>query len=264
MIIGTKINVYYRTTRTLLRSCACLCLGMLLADAASGQETGNGKDLKIQTTLGQLLGEEQAARYKKIIEPDEPLSWEVYLPGSTSNEKPGVLVYISPVSSGSIHPQWRQVMDEQNMIYVSANDSGNRVRTIVRMVMATMGVKVLGEQFAFDTAKIRVSGFSGGGRVASHVATQYPDTFSGAIYMCGVDPWEAKHTPNVAQVLENGFVFLTGTKDFNRYETRKVHKRYTDYGVTRTKLIVVPGMKHVRPGAEVMREALEFLAGKDS
>lgn len=262
MIDGTKSKMSHRTAWKLFRACACLCLGLLLSGTVNSQNVGNGKNLQIQTTLGELLGEEQAARYKKIIKPDKPLSWEVYLPGSTSNEKPGVLVYISPVSSGSIHPQWRRVMDEQNMIYISPNDSGNRVRTNIRMVKATMAVKALGEQFAFDTGNINVSGFSGGGRVASRIATQYPVTFSGAIYMCGVDPWETKHTPDVAQVLQNSFVFLTGSKDFNRYETRKVHKRYTEAGAQRTKLIVVPGMAHVLPGAETLSEALVFLTSK--
>jgi predicted esterase len=257
-----KTNVSNKTPLKLFKACACLCLGLTLVEPAIAQDAGSGDDLQIQTTLRQLLGAEQASRYQKIIEPDEPLSWEVYLPESASEEKPGVLVYISPVSSGRIHSRWRRVMDEQNMIYISPNDSGNKVRTIIRMVMATTAVRALGEQFAFDTGNIIVSGFSGGGRVASLVATQYPETFSGAIYICGVDPWEAKHTPKVERLLQNSFVFLTGSKDFNRYETRKVHKRYTDAGARHTKLIVVRGMAHVLPGSETMTEALEFLTGK--
>lgn len=238
---------------------ACACLGTLLFNTAVAQMAGSGNERQIHTTLEQLLGNAQAARYEKIIAADQPLSWEVYLPGPGPGERPGVLVYISPVNTGQIDPRWRSVMDEHNMIYIAANDSGNKVRTISRMVMAVMAVQALADSVAFDTENIFISGFSGGGRVASLVASQYPEAFSGAIYMCGVDPWKAKNTPGVEKLIQNRFVFLTGSKDFNRYETRKVHKRYTDAGAAHTKLMVVPGMAHARPDSETLSAALGFL-----
>lgn len=240
---------------------ALACVFLALAPLASVAQQDAGSELRIQTTLGELLGQEQATRYETLIEPDEALSWEVYVPRAGSLGTPGVLVYISPTMSGVIDRRWRAAMDAQNIIYVAANDSGNRVPTVNRMVMAVMAVKALGQQLVFDTSRIYVSGFSGGGRVASRVATQYPHTISGALYICGVDEWEAKHTPHIERALQNRFVFLTGSRDFNRAETRKVLKRYNDAGAEHTKLMVIKGMAHVLPGAEAIEEALAYLKG---
>lgn len=241
----------------------CLCCSFILESAAIASDQASGNDVQIQATAGQLLGEEKASRFKKVLAPDEPISWEVYLPRNDSSEEPGVFVYVSPMSTGRIDSRWREVMDQQNLIYIAANKSGNRIPTIRRMVLATLGVTALGQRYAFDTSHINVAGFSGGGRVASRIATQYPDVFTGALYICGVDFWKKDKTPNVERVIQNRFVFLTGTKDFNRRETRQIQKRYIKAGAQHTKLIVVPGMAHTHPDAAYLTEAIQFLLGQD-
>jgi pimeloyl-ACP methyl ester carboxylesterase len=107
-----------------------------------------------------------------------------------------------------------------------------------------------------------VTGFSGGGRVASVLATQYPEVFGGAIYICGVDYWKDEQTPSVERLLQNRFVFLTGSKDFNRDETRNVYRRYLKAGAQNSMLMVLPGMSHEHPDAKAMTEALQFLDGE--
>jgi predicted esterase len=176
------------------------------------------------------LGEEQAARYQKILSPDEPISWYVYLPNNNSTVKPGVMVYISPGETGQIDSRWRSVMDQQNMIYIAANDSGNRRRVNRRMVLAVMAIKALAQQHSFATDHIIVAGFSGGGRVASKLASQYPEVFTGALYICGVDYWKKDQTSTVDRLLQNKFVFLTGSRDFNRDETKRIYRRYIKAG----------------------------------
>jgi pimeloyl-ACP methyl ester carboxylesterase len=230
------------------------------AFAASGP-TAN--DLQIETTLIQLLGGEQAARFRTILDPEEELSWQVYLPDNDSTEPPGVFVYVSPMKTGRIDSRWREVMDQQNLIYISANDSGNRILTVRRMVMANMAVKALAQHHIFDPAHIMVSGFSGGGRVASRLASQYPQVFTGALYICGVDFWKKDQTPDVERLLQNRFVFLTGSRDFNLRETKQIHKRYVKAGALHTKLIVVPGLAHQHPDAAYLTEALQFLLERD-
>lgn len=249
--------------RAWLRTIAILLFGALLADTAFAATRGMGTDLKIETTPLELLGEEQAAVYEKILAPDQPVSWQVYLPHNDTATKPGVLVYVSPMDSGEIDPRWREVMDGQNLIYISANDMGNEIPTIRRMVMANLAVKALAKDYRFDTGRIFVSGFSGGGKVASLLATQYPEVFTGAIYICGVYFWKEDQTPNVERVLRNRFVFLSGSRDFNRMQTRRVQKRYIEAGAAHTRLIIVPGMAHRLPDAAYLTEALLFLDGRD-
>lgn len=240
-----------------------LCFIYALTGTALASDSTNENDVHIETTPNQLLGEEKAVRFKKILKPDETISWEVYVPNNDATDLPGVFVYVSPMSTGRIDSRWREVMDQQNLIYIAANNSGNKVLTSRRMVLALFAVRALGKNYAFDTSRINVSGFSGGGRVASRIATQYPDVFTGALYICGVDSWKKDQTPNVDRLLQNRFVFLTGASDFNRRETRQIQKRYIKAGAQHTKLIIVPGMAHKHPDATYLTEALQFLLDRD-
>ena len=260
------------TTRTdgrlwllLQKTCAIFTvfLGLILAGSATAGAQSTGNDLQIQITSGQLLGAQQAELYGEVLEPDEPINYQVYLPDNESTEKPGVFVYVSPMKTGRIDSRWREVMDEQNLIYIAADKSGNKIPTIRRMVMATLAVRALGQDHAFDTDNINISGFSGGGRVASRLATQYPEVFTGALYICGVDFWKKDQTPRVERLIQNRFVFLTGSRDFNRTQTRQIRKRYVKAGAQHSKLIEVPGMGHSHPDARYLTEALEYLQGQD-
>ena len=246
-----------------IRAIVCLCCSFMLERAAIASIQTSDNDIQIQTTANQLLGEEKASRFQKILASDESISWEVYIPKNDSTEAPGVFVYVSPMNTGRIDTRWREVMDQQNLIYIAANKSGNKIPTNRRMVLATLAVKALGQRYAFDTGHINVAGFSGGGRVASRIATQYPDVFTGALYICGVDFWKKDKTPNVERLFQNRFVFLTGTKDFNRRETRQIQQRYIKAGAQHTKLIVVPNMAHKHPDAAYLTEAIQFLLGQD-
>ena len=233
---------------------------------ARGVIAGTGPrthDLQIQTTSSQLLGEQRAEQYKNILDPDEEISFQVYLPDNDSTEIPGVFVYVSPMKTGRIDSRWREVMDQQNLIYIAADQSGNKIPTIRRMVLATLAVQALGQDHEFDTDHISISGFSGGGRVASRLATQYPEVFTGAVYICGVDFWKKDQTPGVERLVQNRFVFLTGSRDFNRQETRQIRKRYIKAGAQNSKLIEVPGMGHNHPDATYLTEAIQYLQGQD-
>ena len=65
-------------------------------------------------------------------------------------------------------------------------------------------------------------------------------------------------------MLRNRFVFLSGSKDFNRMQTRRVQQRYIEAGAAHTSLIIVPGMAHRRPDAHYLTEAILFLDGHDA
>ena len=240
-----------------------LWCGLLTAGVATAQDQPEVSGFQLQMTLNELLGEQQASRYQKIIPAKETISWEVYTPVNDSGEKPGVFVYVSPLNSGRIDSRWRAVMDRQNLIYIAANDSGNKIPVNRRMVFAVMAIKALAQQFSFNGDQIMVSGFSGGGRVASKLASQYPEIFTGALYICGVDFWKKDQTPRVGRVIQNRFVFLTGSRDFNRTETGKIYRRYLKAGAKHSKLMVIPGLAHGHPDARALTEALVFLKGQD-
>jgi len=232
---------------------------LLLPESAFSSDPSIGGDLQIKLTMNELLGEQGAALYAQILPPEQPISWEVYLPVNSTSEIPGVLVYVSPQDSGQIDARWRSVMDQQNLIYIAANDSGNRIPVNRRMVLAIMALKALRQLYEFANDRISISGFSGGGKVASFLASHYPEIFTGAIYICGVEFWKKDKTPNVERLLQNRFVFLSGSRDFNRAETSVVYRRYLKAGAHHSKLMVIPGMSHEHPDAQSLSEALVFL-----
>ncbi len=263
MLKSTTDELRIQSRAGFIRAIICMCFVFMPAGEAIAEAPPTAHDLKLQTTPDLLLGEQMADQYRQILPPDKTISWQVYLPKTDSTEKPGVLVYVSPMDTGEIDPRWREVMDQQNLIYISANDVGNEIRTIRRMVMANLAVQALAQQYVFNTGRIYVSGFSGGGKVASLLASQYPEVYSGALYICGVYFWKEKNTPNVDRVLKNRFVFLSGTRDFNRMQTRRIQKRYIEAGAEHTRLIIVPGMAHRLPDATYLTEALLFLDGQN-
>lgn len=241
--------------------CMTATPGKLMAGKLLAQDLERGKPIQIKSTLNQLLGEQEAARYTKILKPDKRITWEVYLPDNNTNEPPGVLVYVSPVNRGRLRGAWRSVMDRYNLVFIGANKSGNRIPVNRRMVMALMGLKALEPHLLIDSSRISVSGYSGGGRVASMLAGQYPEVFTGALYICGVNFWQESLDPRVEQLVKNRFVFFTGSKDFNRDETQNVYRQYLHAGAEHSKLMIVPGMGHERPDEANMDEAMEFIYG---
>jgi len=241
---------------------ALLLCGVILAlNSAFAEEQPKGTPFEMEATLNELLGEQEAARYKDILAADKAISWDVYLPDTDATDPPGVFVYVSPRNRGRMDNRWRASMDRHNLIYIGANHSGNRIPVNRRMVYALMALKLLGKHYLVDSQRISISGFSGGGRVASMLASQFPEVFTGAVYICGVNFWSEELKPRIEQLVKNRFVFLTGSKDFNRDETQNVYRQYLKAGAQYSKLMIIPGMTHQLADAEAMSEALEFLYG---
>jgi len=241
----------------LMYTCLCLTKSVFAEDHSTGTE------IQVELTLSQLVGQHKAARFDDLIPSDERITWQVYLPNNDTSALPGVFVYVSPTISGQIYRRWKKVMDEQNLIYIAADRSGNRKPVVRRMVLATMAIRVLAQRYAFDDKNMVVSGFSGGGRVASKLATQYPEVFAGALYICGVDFWKKSQTPRVDRLIQNRFVFLTGSKDFNRDETQQIYRKYLKAGASNSKLMIIPNSDHELPNADNLNDAIEFLQARN-
>ena len=170
-------------TRNLLSACALL----LAASTAIADNVALGA-FSVSTTLPELVGAESASRFEGVIAPDEAIEWELYVPETYDPGNPaGLMVYISPSVAGKIPEQWKAVMAASNLIWIGANSSGNRTRVSRRATYAIFAPTVVARHYRVDASRVYVSGFSGGGRVASMVAPQYPQIFKGAIFICGVE-----------------------------------------------------------------------------
>lgn len=244
-----KIN----TRRIIVMFLLLFCLGEVRAEPLVGQ-------FKIVSTVDDLVGAESSENFKNVVETDLQIEWNVYVPSSYDPEKPaGLMVYVSPSNSGQIPSQWKSVMGDQNLIWVSANNSGNKIDGSIRIVHAILAPWLVGRDYNIDAKRVYVSGLSGGGRVASIVAPEYAHIFKGAIYNCGVNFWGNETPKRIEQVKLNRFVFVTGSGDFNRSETKKAHKSYRKSGIENTLLMDIPKLGHANPGARRFAEAIDFL-----
>jgi len=211
-------------------------------------------------TVVAVAGDEWANRFRSMVDPDKTVRWSIFVPESYDPESPaGLMIYISPSNSGKIPRAWQSVMSEQNLIWISADRSGNSVDPRARMAYSLLAPMHIGKSYNIDGQRIYLSGLSGGGRVASLVAPEYPQLFRGAIFICGTNKWE-NHTPQkVAALNSSRLVFLTGSEDFNRRETRRAHAEYENLGFEYGLYLEIPNMGHQNPTAKNFAKAIAYL-----
>ncbi len=214
----------------------------------------------ISNTPIEILGQEMASSYIDMLDQNEQITWEIYVPTTYDANKPsGIMVYISPQNSIKTPNGWMDIMEQNNLIWVAATQSGNKVMAGKRVLMAVMALPLLQKNYAINGNRIYVSGLSGGGRVASIVATQYPNIFKGGIYNCGSNFWGDQTPTQIDLIKQNRFVFVTGSEDFNLEDTKSVRSKYRKAGVENTKLMVIPRMGHQNPNRRKFTQAIKYL-----
>ena len=237
----------------------------LFADAAVSQQTDAGAaprtgELQLTFTLTEVAGAEAASAAESIVAPDEPIEWKLYVPDNYDPERPaGLIVFISPSNSGDIQRQWKSVLDSRNMIWICAEQSGNRVKVSRRALFAFIAPTIAGSQYRIDSHRIYLSGFSGGSRVAGMVAADYPGLFKGAIYMGGVNSLD-DHPPRQIELFsQNRYVFITGEYDHARDQTRRVQRQYVESGIENSDLMDIQDMGHEKPDDRYFKRAIDYL-----
>lgn len=190
----------------------------------------------------------------------------------------GLFIWVSPSNAPSIPAEWEAVLAEKKLIFVGAHNSGNNREVFARMRMAVDANDNLRSLFDIDDKRVYVSGFSGGGRVASMLGVTYADMFTGTIAFMGTnfytdivsldkkEVFEARYIPHeeIAALAkaEGRYVLVTGEKDFNLGNTSAVFENgFKKEGFKHVDLINVPGQGHQPPQAEWLKKAIEFLDG---
>jgi len=240
-----------------------LALGFHGANSEEPSNTQTGK-FQISSTLAKIVGESSAQSAGEVLAPDEPVSWEVYVPKDYRADEPaGLLVYISPSRSGEIPRGWNKVMDEHNLIWVAANDSGNSTATSRRAILTIVAPTLIEKHYKIDRQRLYLSGLSGGGRMASMIATDQAHLFKGAIYNSGADFWGTEPPRRLEQIKQNSYVFIAGTLDQALEPTKKAYRKYKNAGVENVKLMVIRDMTHKNPSRFKFAEAVEFLDSQE-
>ena len=188
----------------------------------------------------------------------------------------GLFIWVSPSPAPSISPEWEAVLADKKLIFVGAHNSGNNREVFARMRMAVDANDNLREIYDIDPARVYVSGFSGGGRVASMLGVTYADMFTGTIAFMGTnfytdivtldktEVFEARYIPHdeVAALAKTDcrYVLVTGEKDFNLKNTSAVFENgFKKEGFKSVELMNIPGQAHQPPKGEWLKKAIEFL-----
>ncbi len=215
---------------------------------------------EVSRTSAQLVALVGSESMLDPLDDDETITWRMYVPETYDSSEPaGLMVYISPTSSGRIRGDWRPVIDSENLIWISANQSGNRTRTNKRILLATLAPYLVSESYEIDSNRVYLSGFSGGGKAAGLASVHLAKLFKGAIFICGAESWSDVEPEQLLTAAPNRYVFVTGSRDFNNTLTRRVHRRFERAGLVNSKLMVISGMEHSTPDAHHFREAIRYL-----
>jgi hypothetical protein len=115
--------------------------------------------------------------------------FSVYVPAQRPSQGYALMVFIPPWQDARLPPGWATVLEQHQMIFVSAARSGNEEKVLDRRIpLALLGTYNVMQRYPIDPERIYIGGFSGGARVALKTALAYPDLFRGALLNAGSDP----------------------------------------------------------------------------
>ena len=206
-------------------------------------------------TLASLFTPEEVAKLSKTLPAEKIVTFRVWL---SDAKNPGVLVFVSPTDSGEPPAGWLPLLQRKQLSWIAADGFGNQRLSAQRVLVAVMGLSLAQGSQALDRKRTYIGGMSGGGRIASMTAPRFPQMFTGALYIVGANFWMPDEAALRKQAAANRYVFITGEKDFNRADMKRVFSRYQARGLT-TLLMDLPGFAHEYPNAEQLGLAVDFL-----
>lgn len=191
--------------------------------------------------------------------------YDVYVPkdydGSVAY---GLIAYVNAGKGGG-HGQYAGVLDKHRLIWIGGTQIGNDRDVPSRIGLTIDAVHNLRQRYRIDPDRIYVSGTSGGGRTASMMGITYADVFTGgAVYLIGCNNpiWpQDKEDADRVRALAPGhrFAFMTGSDDFNKPGTQKVHAAYQAERLPHLKYFEASGVGHANPPPALFDEAIAFL-----
>ena len=196
----------------------------------------------------------------------------------THDKSYGLFIWISPGSTPALPASWLPVLAQKKLIFVGAANSGNRRNIFDRMRMAIDVNHHIRSTFNIDPNRVHLSGFSGGGRVASMLGVCYADMFPRTIPFMGVNyykqvPGEKDRVFNPSYIPDEQvlliaqrncrYVLVTGEKDFNRINTKSIFEHgFKQDGFRFVRYVEVPKLAHKLPSAEQFAKILGLIESR--
>jgi len=211
-------------------------------------------------TLASLFKPDEIAGLAKTLPADQTVNFRVWW---SETKHPGLLVFVSPTDSGEPPRGWLELLRRKQLSWVAADGFGNEKPSAQRVLVAMMALSLAQRSAGLDRKRIYIGGMSGGGRIASMTAPRFPQMFSGGLYIVGANFGMPDDAQLLRQAAENRYVFITGDKDFNRSDMKRVFSRYRRKGLESSLLMDLPGYAHEYPNAEQLGHAIDFLDARE-
>lgn len=191
-------------------------------------------------------------------------SFHLYVPAvEAPAEGWGLIVWIAPIDWGGFQrPGLAEVLDRHRLVWVGANRAGNARQVLDRWRLALDAAAATARLLVVDPRRVYVAGYSGGGRVASHLGAAFPELFRGTLCWFGVDHFHPVPVPDrpgaawppavsepPAKILDTvrrdgRFLLVTGERDFNRAQTVAVAEHLREDDFDHVELMVIPDADH--------------------
>ena len=251
-----------------MRSTACIVTLALIAFCSAALADDEGPRTgyyKKKMTITEIVGAQSAAAMSSVFEPDDEVSWQLYVPKTYDAAKPaGVIVFLSPSERwGGSKKIYNPVLDRYNVIWAGITGAGDKQPVNERMMKAIMTPTMLAQQYALDPQRVFIGGFSGGAQVAMILSTGKPELFRGGLFVGGAVFWDENVPPKLEQIQRNRFVFVTGSNDPAQNTVRRTAIAYKDAGVTESRLIVMPNQRQEMPGPKTLEDAIAWLLSEE-
>lgn len=204
--------------------------------------------------------------------PDEHLF--VRLPeGYTPRTPAALIVWIDASTSGRPPEEFNAAADALGCIMVGAADAGNGRLSTDRYQLGLDMVSTISQRYHIDPQRVYVTGISGGGRISSGLVACFPEVFTGAVPIVGLNAY--KHVPlGDGRFVVQGFgrpkasswrllrghrvAPMTGPLDFNYREMVNATRIMTGDGLN-VRLFEYEDMAHTLPTPERFVEALTWV-----
>jgi predicted peptidase len=242
---------------------------LFMVFAAWAEEVGDGPRtgfFRKKLTPLELLGEDGAKSLAGIFEPDEKLSWQLYVPRSYDASRPaGVIVFINRWgNSGGSRKSYNDLLEEKNLIWAGVLNAGDASPMNERMMRAVLAPVLLSKEYALDPARVYIGGFSGGSHVATILASGKPEMFKGGLFIGGTVAWDEGKEPTGLELMRrNRYAFLAGSNDVALTKMQRTADIYRNAGITNTTVITMHNQRQEMPGPYYLREAIEYLDGQE-
>ena len=168
---------------------------------------------------------------------------------------------------------FEKALDELYLICVGAENSENGREPTERFQLAFDGMATVMRRYHVDPRRIYVTGFSGGGRMASMMHGAFADIVSGSVPIGGANAY--KHVPQgtgkywpAGYRKPSGEIFslfrrqrmvcVTGPKDFNYENVQGVVRTLKRDGVN-AEVFDIPGLRHELPDEDGFLEAMSWV-----